>query len=355
VDNRPYEEQVSTDWDAQQEPEPEPGALRVPQMSQAQGSAPAEPPEPREPGAASTPSAASGPAAAASPPAAAPPQPAAGELSGTAALSADVRAAWATLDPTAKLLVNASAAAIILTVVGLPLSVWDSANFGLLILTAGVIALVTAWFGEQPAMRTVPIPRSTIELVVAVVAAILAVMKAIEVLFDFDTDGIVGLVVAVALVAATVVMVIAATRRGADLRAAITGGDQGAKLALGGLALVLLGWAFNLSISFWTMGQAALPLAVLTIAALTIAEAPRMQSPIPVAWVGAAIAIFGALLVLGNWNELLTLGRTDLELDPGHFIGILAYTIGTILIIVGGVLSGRGQWTPPEGAEVQSE
>jgi hypothetical protein len=54
------------------------------------------------------------------------------------------------------------------------------------------------------------------------------------------------------------------------------------------------------------------------------------------------------LLVLGNWNELTTLGRTELTLDPGDFIGIVAYTIGTILIIAGGALSGRGRWAPPQ-------
>ena len=60
-----------------------------------------------------------------------------------------------------------------------------------------------------------------------------------------------------------------------------------------GLGLVLLGWAFNLTVRFWTMGQAALPLAILTIAVVTIIEAPRDQSPIPVAWVGAAVGALG--------------------------------------------------------------
>lgn len=272
-----------------------------------------------------------------------------GAISGTAALSADIKTAWANLDPTARRMATASVAAFVLVVIGLPLSVWDSAPFALLLMAATITTGVTAWFGSSPAMRSLPLHVSTIELIATHVAAILAIMKVIEVVFDLDLNvgGVVGLVVAVALAGATVAMIIAATHRGADPLGAFTRGDQGTKIAAAGFVLVLLGWAFNLSLSFWTMGAAALLLAILTIAALTVAEAPRIQSPVPVAWVGAAIAIFGALLVLGNWNELLTLGRTDVELDPGHFIGILAYTAGTASIIAGGILSGRSQWTPP--------
>jgi hypothetical protein len=139
-------------------------------------------------------------------------------------------------------------------------------------------------------------------------------------------------------------MLIAARRRGADPLGSLLRGDQGSMIATVGLALVLLGWAFNLSVSFWTMGQAALPLAVLTLAALTVAEAPRIQSPVPVAWIGAGIGAFGAILALAHWGDLTTLGRTELELDPGDFLGLLAYTTGAALIIVGGALSGRGAW-----------
>ena len=102
------------------------------------------------------------------------------------------------------------------------------------------------------------------------------------------------------------------------------------------------------------MGQAALPLAVLTIAALAIAEARRIESPIPVAWVGAGIAVFGAILALAHWGDLLSFGRTELELDILDFLGLLAYSIGVALIIAGGVLSGRDVWQRTAGAKVGS-
>jgi hypothetical protein len=258
-------------------------------------------------------------------------------------MRADMSNAWAGLDQSARLLVGASVAAIVVVLVGLPLSVWDSAPFALLVLVASTITAVTGWFGASPAFRDLPIPRVTIELVATIVVAVLALLKAVEILFDLDTDGLVGLVVGGALVAAAVAQLIAANRRGAD-PVAITRGDQGTRIAAVGLLLVLIGWAFNLSVSFWTMGQAALPLAVLTIAALTVAEAPRIQSPIPVAWVGAGIGAFGAILALAHWGDLTTLGRTELVLDPGDFLGLFLYSVGAALIIAGGVLSGRAAW-----------
>jgi hypothetical protein len=263
--------------------------------------------------------------------------------SATALIRADMTDAWSRLDRAAQLMVGASIAAIVIVIIGLPLSVWDSAPFALLVLVASTITAVTAWFGASAAFRELPIPRQTIELVATHVVAVLAVLKAIEIVFDLDTEGIVGVLIGGALVAAAVVQLIAAQRRGAD-PIAFTRGDQGTKIAAVGLLLVLIGWAFNLSISFWTMGQAALPLAVLTIAALTVAEAPRIQSPVPVAWIGSGIAVFGAILALANWGDLTSLGRTEIVLDAGDFLGLIAYSVGAALIVAGGVISGRAEW-----------
>jgi hypothetical protein len=264
-------------------------------------------------------------------------------LSTAALLSADISSAWSRLDQNARLLVGASLAAFAIVLVGLPLSVWDSAPFALLVFAAAAFTAVTGWFSASPAFRDLPIPRSAIELVATVVGVVLAVTKVVEILFDLDRDGFVALLVSASLAAAAIAALLAARRRGAD-PLAFRHGDQGTRIAALGLLLVLVGWVLNLTISFWTMGQAALPLAVLTIAALVVAEAPRILSPVPVAWVGAGIAAFGALLALGHWAELTSLGRTQLELDAGDFLGLLAYSVGAALIIAGGVLSGRDAW-----------
>jgi hypothetical protein len=270
--------------------------------------------------------------------------------SAAAALSADLTAAWSRLDRSAQLLAAASVAAFAIVLVGLPLGVWGSAQFALLVLVASVATATTAWFGGGAAVRSLPIPLPTIELAAGLVATVLAVLKLVEILFDIDdlddSGGIIGLMLAVALAIAAVALLVLATRRGADLRGAVTRGDDGTKLAAMGLALVLLGWAFNLSISFWTMGQAALPLAVLSLAALTVAEAPRIAAPFPVAWAGAAIGVFGAILALGHWADLTSLGAARVELDPADFLGFLGYTVGTGLIIAGGLMSGLKRGAP---------
>jgi hypothetical protein len=274
-------------------------------------------------------------------------------VSGAALLRADLAAGWSTLDPDARRLVGASVAAFVIVLVGLPLSVWDSAPFALLVLTATVFLAVTGWFTTSPALRDLPIPRSTIELVATDVVAVLAVLKVVEILFDLGQDGIVALVISTALAFAAIAALVAAQRRGAD-PLAFRRGDQGARIAALGLLLVLVGWLLNLTISFWTMGQAALPLAVLTIAALTVAEAPRIPSPIPVAWVGAGIGAFGALLALGHWSDLVTLGRGQLALGAGDYLGLLVYSAGAALIIAGGVLSGRDTWLVAHPAPLAS-
>ena len=272
------------------------------------------------------------------------------KASGAALLSADLKGAWSGFDRTAQLLAEVSAAAFLLTLVGLPLSVWDSAPFALIVLVASVATAVAALVGGSAAARSLPLPLPTVELAAGLIAAILALLNVVEILFDLDhldgSSGIVGLVLAVALAIAAVGLLVLATRRGADLRGAIAHGDQGTKVAAVGLGLVVLGWAFNLSISFWTMGQAALPLAVLALAAITIAEAPRIEAPVPVAWVGAAIAAFGAILLSANWGDLTHLGSVQIVLDPSDFVGFLGYAAGTAMIIAGGVLSGRRRWAP---------
>lgn len=272
-----------------------------------------------------------------------------------AALSADLRAAWLKLDPFAQVLAAASAGALLLTLLGLPFGVWNSAQFVMIVVVASLVTSATAWVGGTPAASSLPVPLSTIEHGAGLVLASLAGLKLLEILFDIDdlggSGGIVGLAIAVALVGAAGALVRSVIQRGADPLAAIRSGDRGVMIAVAGFALVMGGWALNVSFSFWTLAQAALPVAVLAIAALTVVEAPRIPSPIPVAWVGAAIAVFGAILAVAHWGDLTSLGQTELELDLFDFLGLLVYTVGAGLIIAGGVLSGAGTLPADPSAE----
>lgn len=265
------------------------------------------------------------------------------------AVSNDLGTAWSKLDRMARVLAIASAAAIVISLGGAAGGAWTGL-FAFIVLVASLVTFVTAFLGATPVAKSWPIGIGTVELLATHVVAVLAILRALEALFDLGRLGEVGgvgaLLFVVALVVAAAAMIVAFNNRGSDPYSALRGADQGTKLAAGGLGLVLLGWAYNLSISFWTMGQAALPLAVLTLAALVILEAPRIRLAVPAAWVGAGIGAFGAILLLGNWSALLAIGDRQLELDPPDLLGFIAYTIGTALIIAGGVMSGREELSP---------
>lgn len=296
-------------------------------------------PEP-EPGAPADPDAPS----ASAPPIA--PDPAAEAPGIVAAVSHDVGTVWSKLDAGGRHLARTAAAAVAITVVGLPLGAWGSAQFAFLILTAGVVLIVAAFLGATPASRGWAVPLSSVELWATAVVAVLALLKAVEVVFDLgalaaSVAGVVSIVATAALGAATAGLVVATRRRGNDPLADLRQADQGTRLAAAGLGLVVIGWAYNLSISFWTIAQAVLPLSALTLAALVVLEAPRIRSAVPVPWIGAAVGVAGAVLVLGNWNALLAVGRTQLTLDPPDWIGFLVISLGTILVVAGGAFSGR--------------
>lgn len=280
------------------------------------------------------------------PPASPAPTTAPAGSSPAATISADLAAAWSRLDRAAQMLVAASIAAFMITLVGLPLGAWDSAPLALIVLVASAATVLTGWFGGHAAVRGMPIPLPAIELAAGLVAAILAVLKAVEILFNLDQPGsIVALILAIPLAIAAGAILLAATRRGGDLREAVLG-DGGTIIAAFGLILVLLGWTFNLTVSFWTMAQAALPLTTLALAVVVIAMARRIEAPIPVAWIGAGVGGFGAILTLGNWADLTRLGSTELELEAVDFVGVLVCSIGVALVIAGGVLSGLEERAP---------
>jgi drug/metabolite transporter (DMT)-like permease len=118
---------------------------------------------------------------------------------------------------------------------------------------------------------------------------------------------------------------------------------RGATVAAIGFVLVLVGWAANLSISYWTMAQASLSLAVLTVATVIILASRRVDTPIPVAWAGVALGVFGAILGFGQWEDLNKLGRERVELGLTDFGAFLIYAVGLVMVIVGGVMTALEQ------------
>lgn len=254
-----------------------------------------------------------------------------------------VTAAWSGLDRMARLVVGGSIAAIVITILGLPFGTWDSTDFVLLVLASSIVALVAA---SLAVTSRNPEPLAMLEAGAAAVLAVLAVWNLIEILFDLDQDdrgGIIGLVFTVALAVAGIAVLVGAVRRLGGVRALHVTEGRGTTVAAAGLILVLVGWAANLSISYWTMAQASLTLAVLTAATAIILASRRITSPVPAAWAGVILAVFGAILAFGQWGDLNKLGRERIELGPDDFLAFLLYAIGLALIIVGGVMTALEQ------------
>ena len=223
--------------------------------------------------------------------------------------TAVVTAAWASLDRLAQAVVGGSIAAIAITILGLPFGTWDSTDFVLVVLAAAIVALVAAVMGTT---SRDPEPLAFLEAAAAMVLAVLGVWNLIEILFDLDQDdrgGIIGILFTIALAVASVIVLVGAIRRLGGVRVLGVTEDRGVAVASGGLILVLVGWALNLSVGYWTMAQASLSLAVLTVATAVILASRRIESPVPVAWAGVVLAVFGAILALGEWGDLIELGR----------------------------------------------
>ncbi|MFL5650693.1 MAG: hypothetical protein ACJ777_05380 [Chloroflexota bacterium] len=257
--------------------------------------------------------------------------------------TAAVVAAWSGLDPMARLVVGGSIAAIVLTILGLPFGTWPSTDFVLLVLAAAIVTLVAA---SVATTSRNPGPLALIETGAATVLAVLGVWNLIEVLFDLDLDGrggIIGILFTVALAGATIAAVVGAVDRLGGPKAFGVREGRGATVAAIGFVLVLVGWAANLSISYWTMAQASLSLAVLTVATVIILASRRVESPVPVAWGGVALGVFGAILGFGQWGDLNTLGREQVELGLTDFGAFLLYAVGLVMIIVGGVMTALEQ------------
>ena len=139
-----------------------------------------------------------------------------------------------------------------------------------------------------------------------------------------DYGGLFGVVATIVVAGAAGTILAGAFRRDPTLRTPRAYGDTSVRLAVSGLTLVLIGWALNLSISYWNMNAAASSLAVLTIAAVLVIVASRWTAAlpeVPLAWVGAALGVLGLFLALGLWGELMELG-TELELGVLDLVGV---------------------------------
>ncbi len=294
------------------------------------------------------------------------PAPATAPASALASASAaQVTAGWSRLGPIGQLIVGGSIAVIVITLVGAIIDAWDSSGTLAAVLVIAAIAALTAAGlkarTESGAMLS-PIPLETIEFAAGVVATILASLRLIELAFDVDDlddyGGPIGAILTVALVVAAGAILLGALRRDPTLKADVLAGDRGTRLAVAGLALVVIAWALNLSIGFWNMNAAATSVAILTIGAVLVVIQPRWHTAlpeVPLGWVGAGFGVVGLLLAVGLWGELMEIGLTRVDLELIDYLPQVLSFLGIAGIIAGGVLAGLPTWqarikVPPPAA-----
>ena len=244
----------------------------------------------------------------------------------------------------ARLVVGGSIAAIVVTILGLPFGTWDSTDFVLLVLVAAIVALVAAAMSVNSRN---PGPLALIEAGAAAVLAVLAVWNFIEILFDLDQDdrgGIIGILFTVALAGAGVAVLVGAVNRLGGPRALGVRDGRGATVAAIGFVLVLVGWAANLSISYWTMAQASLSLAVLTVATVIILASRRVDDADP-GRVGR-----GCPRRLRGDPRVRPVGRPRTSSvasgsNSGSPTSVRSciYAVGLVMVIVGGVMTALEQ------------
>ncbi len=268
--------------------------------------------------------------------------------------TAQVTAFWTGLGSVGQLIVAAALALIAITMVGAIIDAWDSSGtLAIVVVTAAVAAGLAAWLTARVragALLT-PIPLETIEFAAGVVAVVLAVLRLVEFVFDFDDledyGGPIGAVLTVGLALAAGALLLGALRRDPTLRSAALAGDRGTRLAVGGLVLVLIAWLLNLSIGFWNMNAASTSVAILAFAAVLVVVQPRwlpVVDEIPLGWLGAGLGVVALLLAVGQWGELMDIGLTRVDLELIDYVPQVLSFLGIVAIIAGGVLAGMPTW-----------
>jgi hypothetical protein len=238
---------------------------------------------------------------------------------------------------------GAGIVAAVVALIGGVVGAWSSNDFLVLALLAAIVAAAAAWSSAAPRVTSaIPLRFEIVATLAAAVVAVLGIWRLIEALFDFDQmdeyGGIVGLATNAGLAAAGVALGWFALQRDPATSAAIRSSDRSARLAAGGLALALLGWAVMLA-GYWTMRQAALSLVLVTLAALIVLLAGR-GLPAVAGWVGVVVGALAGLVALDLWGQLMRLGERRLDLGLTDYLPFVAYVVGLVLIIAGGALTG---------------
>ena len=251
---------------------------------------------------------------------------------------------WSVLDAGTRMVAGASIAAALVLLVGGIVDTWSgNTEFLVLGLLAAIVAAAAAWASASPrVVAAIPVPLEIVATLAASIVAVLGTWRLIEVLFDFDELDRYGGVVGLLLTAALAILGLAGTwfalRRDDTTMSALRSTDRSARLALGGLAVVLVGWAIMLA-SYWTMHAAAVTLTLITIGAAVVLLAGR-GLPAIAAWIGVVAAALVVLLAIDQWGQLARFSEGRFDIGVSDLLPFAIYVVGVLLVLAGGVLTG---------------
>ncbi len=258
---------------------------------------------------------------------------------------------WSSLDASARAVVGSGIALAVITLIGAILGAWESSSLTILLIVAGLVGAGLAWAGAAAALRDQPIPLPAVGSLAALIAVVIAILAVIELVFDFDQlderGGIIGAILTLAAALAAIAFFITSTRRDPETRAEAMSSKLPVRLALGGLLLVLVGWALSLSVGYWVVEPAIVPVALAAAATALILIAGRIHEW--VSWIGAGVAVLAVLMTIGLWGKLMDLGENQIELGIIDIGAFLLAAIGMLLIAAGGVIAAL-----PAGAIAQA-
>jgi hypothetical protein len=241
-----------------------------------------------------------------------------------------------------RLVLGGAAVLLIAAVLGIALDVWRLDQYGLILIVIALVAAGAAWLTEAGSAAGARLPLPTLRLAAGAVGSVLALLALVELLFDLDDlddrGGIVGLALAVVVAAAALAILLGALQGDPEARTRLRDSDMGTNVAVLGAGLILLAWLLHVTIGFWAFGPAAWGIAAVVLAVIVLVFRDEIGTPFPAAWISVGLAVFTVWVAFGQWNALMDIGATRLELGLDDFLPFLVYVVGIACVLGGSLL-----------------
>jgi hypothetical protein len=252
--------------------------------------------------------------------------------------------AWSSLSSAARLVIGGSVVVFLAALLGIIVEAWELDPYGLIAVVVALVAGGAAWMlASGSTAEGARAMLSGAQLAAGAVGSALAVLAVVEMLFDLDQldddyGGLVGLLLAMILAGGALAILWGALRRDPDWAARLRGGDQGTRVAIAGVGLVLFAWLLNLSITFWSFAPASWGIAAIVLAGVVLFVRSGLALPFPASWIAIVLGLFAAWTAFGQWNSLMDVGARRVELDLADLVPFLIYVVGIVAVLAGSVM-----------------